>query len=190
MKKLFAGLLVLVSLTTVAQQDSTVAQLCAKRDSIMFRDQIWVQDSLRFYMLELVNEFRVKHYAQKLQFDSLLNKGALDHLKYLYDLNILSHYQDDATSPYFTGKTPSKRCKQPAGENAALDAVYSGDPFNQDLRVVAQVLFEILKKSPGHRANMLHRKYKTFGFAGSLENVKSISNFYFVTSIGVQTFGY
>ena len=132
-----------------------------------------------------------QHYWIKSQWSYECKKcSALDHLKYLYDLNILSHYQDDATSPYFTGKTPSKRCKQPAGENAALDAVYSGDPFNQDLRVVAQVLPKILKKSPGHRANMLHRKYKTFGFAGSLENVKSISNFYFVTSIGVQTFGY
>ena len=190
MKKLFAGLLVLVSLATVAQQDSTVAQLCARQDSIMFCDQKWVQDSLRFYMLELVNEFRVKHFAQKLQFDSLLNKGALDHLKYLNDLKIISHDQDDATSPYFTGKTPTERCKQLAGENLAEDVRFLNNPFDQDLKAVAQSMFKLWKESPRHRANMLDRKYKTIGFAGSIKHVKITENFYSIDAMGVQTFGF
>ena len=184
MKKLFA--IVLVSLTTTAQQDSTV----------MTRDQCGVQDSLRYYMLELVNEFRVMRHRKPLQYDSLLNTGAIDHLKYINDIGTITHEQKDKSSPYFTGKTPSKRCNKPAGENVAVAYTSTYQPIDMNLKQLATDLFENWKESPGHRANMLGFSYKKFGFAASMsirtENKVEpfVHSHYFMERMGVQTFSY
>jgi len=181
MKKLFVGLFVLFSLSVSAQQyqasDLTECNL--------------TQDSLRFYMLKYVNEFRVKNRRQPLQYDSSLNVGAFNHSLYLACHDEFAHIETESNSKYYTGKTPSVRCKMlSVGENCAMNYCYADSlngPLSANERELAKELVEQWERSPGHRANMLGN-YTKFRFGLSLRfyNISGSVSMYKV--FAVQTF--
>jgi len=155
MKRLFVGLFVLVSLSVSAQQHQSIDLL----------EYNLTQDSIRFYMLEYLNEFRVKHYKRPLTYDSALNVGALNHSLYLACHNEFTHIATKTNSPYFTGRRPTQRCGMPASENVATRWQYVS--LNATPKQIAKSLIEQWERSPGHRENML-ADHRYFGFGLSL----------------------
>ena len=155
MKRLFVGLFVLVSLSMSAQQYQSIDLL----------EYNLTQDSIRFYMLEYLNEFRVKNHKQSLTYDSALNVGALNHSLYLACHNEFTHIATKTNSPYFTGRRPTQRCGMPASENIASRWQYVS--LNATPKQIAKSLIEQWEQSPGHRANML-ADHRYFGFGLSL----------------------
>jgi uncharacterized protein YkwD len=140
------------------------------------------QDSMRIYMLQLVNDFRVKYHKGTLQYDSSLNVGAMNHAIYMSSYSCddeeWGHYQHDSTNKYFTGYSPSDRCQMPAGENAAADVWFIGMTMKQ----ISKSVFDTWVRSKYHRQNMLDRRYELFGYALVLR--KKMSE----TTISLQDF--
>ena len=157
MKKLFVALFVLFSISVSAQQFQ----------SIDISEYGFTQDSLRFYMLKYINEFRAKHYKKPLQYDSALNVGAFNHSLYLACHKEFVHIATETDSPYFTGKTPTDRCGLNAAENCTSRWNYVG--MNATQKQIAKSLIEKWEQSPDHRANMLAKR-RYFGFGLSLRN--------------------
>src|SRR6056300_57696 len=174
MKKLFIGLFVLFSLSVSAQQ----------YQASDLTECNFTQDSLRFYMLKYVNEFRVKNRRQPLQYDSSLNVGAFNHSLYLACHDEFDHIATDRDSKYYTGKTPSARCGTLATENCAMNYCYT----DSKMKKVAKELVEQWERSPGHRANMLDNHTK-FGFGLSLRFRNTMNSSISVYKVfAVQTF--
>jgi len=161
MKKIVVALFVLFSVSVSAQQ----------YQSSDLTECNFTQDSLRFYMLKYVNEFRVKNRRQPLQYDSALNVGAFNHSLYLSCHDEFTHIATDSNSKYYTGKTPSSRCGMFASENCVRSGCYTDSKMNE----VAKELVEIWERSPGHRANMLGNHTK-FGFGLSLRFQNTMNN--------------
>ena len=140
------------------------------------------QDSMRIYMLQLVNDFRVKYHKGTLQYDSSLNVGAMNHAIYLSSYSSYDeewgHYQHDSTNKYFTGYSPSDRCQMLAGENVAAKVWFTGMTMKQ----ISKSIFDAWVRSKYHRQNMLDRRYELFGYALVLR--KKMSE----TTISLQDF--
>ena len=177
MKKLFVGLFVLFSLSVSAQQ----------YQASDLTECNFTQDSLRFYMLKYVNEFRVKNRRQPLQYDSALNVGAFNHSLYLACHDEFTHIATDSNSKYYTGKSPSDRCGSTintlASENCAMNYCYT----DSKMKKVAKELVEQWERSPGHRANMLDNHTK-FGFGLSLRFNRISGSVSIYKVFAVQTF--
>jgi uncharacterized protein YkwD len=162
MKKLFVVLFVLFSVSASAQQ----------YQASDLTECNFTQDSLRYYMLKYVNEFRVKNRRQPLQYDSSLNVGAFNHSLYLACHDEFAHIETESNSKYYTGKTSSSRCKMfNTGENCAM--IYCNT--DSKIKKVAKELVEQWERSPGHRANMLGY-YTKFGFGLSLRFRNTMNN--------------
>ena len=140
------------------------------------------QDSMRIYMLQLVNDFRVKYHKGTLQYDSSLNVGAMNHAIYMSSYSCddeeWGHYQHDSTNKYFTGYSPSDRCQMLAGENVVGDVWFTGMTMKQ----ISKSIFDAWVRSKYHRQNMLDRRYELFGYALVLR--KKMSE----TTISLQDF--
>ena len=177
MKKLVVSLFVLCSLSVSAQQ----------YQASDLTECNFTQDSLRFYMLKYVNEFRVKNRRQPLQYDSALNVGAFNHSLYLACHDEFTHIATDSNSKYYTGKSPSDRCGSTintlASENCAMNYCYT----DSKMKKVAKELVEQWERSPGHRANMLDNHTK-FGFGLSLRFNRISGSVSIYKVFAVQTF--
>lgn len=138
-------------------------------------------DSIRIYMLELVNEHRRKHGVHELTYDPRLTYAAEMHAKYLaygYEDGKtfwISHEQTDKKNPYYIGKYIDDRHPNISGENIVCSSVRKftakGDgkgnityTFTTN-REVAMLHFECWLKSPGHNKNMLNERWYTFSYA-------------------------
>ena len=177
MKKIVLSLVVLFSLSVSAQQ----------YQASDLTECNFTQDSLRFYMLKYVNEFRVKNRRQPLQYDSALNVGAFNHSLYLACHDEFTHIATDSNSKYYTGKSPSDRCGSTidtlASENCAMNYCYT----DSKMKKVAKELVEQWERSPGHRANMLDNHTK-FGFGLSLRFNRISGSVSIYKVFAVQTF--
>ena len=177
MKKLVVSLFVLCSLSVSAQQ----------YQASDLTECNFTQDSLRYYMLKYVNEFRVKNRRQPLQYDSALNVGAFNHSLYLACHDEFTHIATDSNSKYYTGKSPSDRCGSTintlASENCAMNYCYT----DSKMKKVAKELVEQWERSPGHRANMLDNHTK-FGFGLSLRFNRISGSVSIYKVFAVQTF--
>lgn len=177
MKKIVLSLVVLFSLSVSAQQ----------YQASDLTECNFTQDSLRFYMLKYVNEFRVKNRRQPVQYDSALNVGAFNHSLYLACHNEFTHYATESNSKYYTGKSPSDRCGSTidtfASENCAMNYCYA----DSKMKEIAKKLVEQWERSPGHRANMLGYHTK-FGFGLSLRFYHISGSVSVYKVFAVQTF--
>jgi len=162
MKKIVLSLVIFFSLSVSAQQYQA---------SDLIECNL-TQDSLRYYMLKYVNEFRVKNRRQPVQYDSALNVGAFNHSLYLACHDEFGHIETESNSKYYTGKTPSSRCRTLfVMENCAMNYCYT----DSKMKKVAKELVEQWERSPGHRANMLGNHTK-FGFGLSLRFQNTMNN--------------
>jgi uncharacterized protein YkwD len=78
-------------------------------------------DSLRFYMLKYVNEFRTDLGFHELQADSFCNQAAQNHSFYMAKNGVCSH-REDSRKEGFTGRTPLDRGVY--GENAQMNTFF------------------------------------------------------------------
>jgi uncharacterized protein YkwD len=113
-------------------------------------------DSLRFYMLELVNEFRTNLGVHELQADSFCNQAAQNHSVYMAKNNVCSH-SEDSRKEGFTGRTHLDRGVY--GENAQFYIFFKETPT----KYIAKILFKRWEASPGHNAGMKRGQYFGFG---------------------------
>jgi uncharacterized protein YkwD len=113
-------------------------------------------DSLRFYMLELVNEFRTDLGFRELQPDSFCNQAAQNHSVYMAKNNVCVHIEDPR-KPGFAGRTPLDRGV--GSENAQLYIFFKETPTKD----IAKILFKRWEASPGHNTTMRQRRYFGFG---------------------------
>ena len=119
-------------------------------------------DSLRFYMLELVNEFRTDLGFHELQADSFCNQSAQNHSFYMAKNGVCSH-SEDSRKEGFTGRKPLDRGVY--GENAQMNTFFYGTSS----KVIAKVLFEAWKASPPHNDGMKSGQYFGLGVEVTLE---------------------
>jgi uncharacterized protein YkwD len=139
--------------------------------TIKVNAQYFSADSIRLVMVELVNEYRIKNGVGKLENLPELDKAAEKHCRYLlyyYDTTkidseqkfYITHAETDKKNPFYAGYMPWDRGRISA-ENIAVGCErYRWNSCRQ----IAVEIFEALKKSPGHNANMLNPEHKYFGF--------------------------
>lgn len=139
--------------------------------TIKVNAQYFSADSIRLVMVELVNEYRIKNGLGKLENLPELDKAAEKHCRYLlyyYDTTkidseqktYIQHHQTDKKNPFYSGYMPWDR-----GNISAENLAGGGQRYRwNSCRQVAVDIFEALKKSPGHNANMLDPEHKYFGF--------------------------
>lgn len=118
-------------------------------------------DSLRFYMLEFVNEFRTDLGFHELQLDSFCNQAAQNHSFYMANNNV-THFEDPKKVG-FTGRTPYDRGVY--GENAQNNTFFYGTSSKD----IAKKLFEAWKASPPHNNIMKGGQYFGLGVEVILE---------------------
>lgn len=119
-------------------------------------------DSIRFYMLEFVNEFRTDLGIHELQLDSFCNQAAQNHSVYMAKNRVCSH-SEDIRKEGFTGRTLSDRGVY--AENVQLNTFF----YETSSKVIAKVLFEVWKASPPHNDNMKFGRYFGFGVEVTLK---------------------
>lgn len=131
------------------------------------------KDSATQIMFNLVNEYRVSHNLNELQWCSTLQKSCLSHSRYMaYDKHC--HKETNKRNPYYTGphcwnRTKFKMC----GEN-----VQAGYEFNgvdalpwmkgtikvKTAKEIANEMFIGWTESPEHNENMLDKQWNYFAF--------------------------
>ena len=118
-------------------------------------------DSLRQMALELTNQDRVRYGLPHLRADSLLSKAAQKHAEDMLRRNYFSHYSPE-------GKTPSDRFAAVGGRNGAAEnllVLRDSSLIGAELGFKRLAFFERgWMGSPGHRQNLLDRRYGRFGF--------------------------
>lgn len=139
---------------------------------------------LNKHLVLATNAYREKHGVSLLKQIDIQQQAVKSHCKYLFyesqETNsiILSHNQNRPSNPFYTGKSFSNRVefiskgiKFYGGENLLSSFVYLKDfdtsRLEESARKLAyRLVFDQWHNSPGHRANMLNRTYKTIGTAG------------------------
>ena len=118
-------------------------------------------DSLRQMALELTNQDRARYGLPRLRADSLLSKAAQRHAEDMLRRNYFSHYSPE-------GRTPSDRFAAVGGRNGAAEnllVLRDSSLIGTELSFDRLAYFERgWMGSPGHRQNLLDRRYGRFGF--------------------------
>ena len=133
------------------------------------------KDSVIQIMFTLVNEHRVSHNLNELEWCNILQKSCLSHSKYQgYDGGVCGHYEDDKKNPYYTGPNSWDRTNIDGTlENALVRYDFNGidaNPWmNRTLKIrnaneLANEMFTQWKTSSGHNENMLDKNWNYFAF--------------------------
>jgi uncharacterized protein YkwD len=113
-------------------------------------------DSVKIYLIEMINAERVRKGAGVLSYDNNLEISAQKHTEYMFIENILSHYEHNKENPYYTALDPWDRgC---VSENCLKGTIKF---FNN--KYVATTMFNTWCKSPGHYKNMINKKHSSMG---------------------------
>jgi uncharacterized protein YkwD len=139
---------------------------------------------LNRHLFLATNAYRLKHGLPALQSISIQDSAAENQCKYLIDetqkvnVMLLSHEQINMSNPYYTGKSFTDRVeflakdKQFYGGENLLYSYFDLKDFNEEKldqcakKLANRLVFVEWHNSPGHRKNMLNRKYKTVGVYG------------------------
>lgn len=125
-----------------------------------------VRHDLELKMLEMINTERTRDGLATLRFDEELAQVARKHSRDMLSRAYFSHYTPEGKSPFDRMNEDGIRFLT-AGENLALA---------QNLKLAHQGLME----SPGHRANILHRAYRSVGIGiidGGIHGIIITQNF-------------
>jgi uncharacterized protein YkwD len=118
-------------------------------------------DFLRQTALDLANRDRSRYGSSTLRPDALLTKAAQRHAEDMLRRNYFSHYSPE-------GKTPSDRFLAVGGRIGAAENIFmmrDSSLVNAPIGVNRLKFFERgWMQSPGHRRNLLDRRYGRFGF--------------------------
>jgi uncharacterized protein YkwD len=118
-------------------------------------------DYLRQIALDLANQDRARHGFSALRPDALLTKAAQRHAEDMLRRNYFGHYSPE-------GRTPSDRFLAVGGRIGAAENLFmlrDSSLVNAPIGVDKLAFFERgWMRSPGHRQNLLDRRYGRFGF--------------------------
>lgn len=145
-------------------------------------------NSVEFYFLEKLNEYREKRRIPKLELDSNLTKAAQDHANYIHyevtkNLNPkgYSHIQNNLDNPYYSGVKPVDRLskyKDTKYKKTGENIVRFGNNTNKG---IAEFIFKLWLTSPDHKKIMLDKSYKKIGLGLKYDkNNNKIKNGYAV----------
>jgi uncharacterized protein YkwD len=116
---------------------------------------------LRQVALDLANQDRSRHGFSALRPDALLTKAAQRHAEDMLRRKYFSHYSPE-------GRTPSDRFLAVGGRIGAAENIFTmrdSSLVNAPIGVDRLAFFERgWMRSPGHRRNLLDRRYGRFGF--------------------------
>jgi uncharacterized protein YkwD len=118
-------------------------------------------DFLRQTALDLANRDRSRYGSSTLRSDALLTKAAQRHAEDMLRRNYFSHYSPE-------GRTPTDRFLAVGGRIGAAENIFmirDSSLVNAPIGVDRLAFFERgWMRSPGHRQNLLDRRYGRFGF--------------------------
>lgn len=107
------------------------------------------QPELEAQMLKLVNQERIAHGLKPLQADTALRRVARQHSADMFRRGYFSHYSPEGADAADRIRAAGVRFKT-AGENLALAPTLN-------------IAHKSLMNSPGHRANILHKRFRKAG---------------------------
>jgi uncharacterized protein YkwD len=118
-------------------------------------------DFLRQMALDLANQDRARRGFSTLRPDALLTKAAQRHAEDMLRRNYFSHYSPE-------GRTPSDRFLAVGGRIGAAENIFmlrDSSLANAPIGADRLAFFERgWMRSPGHRQNLLDRRYGRFGY--------------------------
>jgi uncharacterized protein YkwD len=131
-------------------------------------------DSIQFYFLEIINEYRISKGVDKLEIDSNLTDIAQNHANYIHYEVVknfndegYSHIQKNKENPYYVGKYLSDRLDN-SGENICK---YRDIKEKSD-KLIATILFNKWKDSKNHNENMLNPSFKKMGIGFKFDKIQ------------------
>jgi uncharacterized protein YkwD len=156
-----------------------------------FSQEVRDIDSIKIYLHEMINEFRVSEGTNSLIYDTLIEEVAVTHNKYLryeYDVNNkqISHYQENKENPYFTGYSVTDRCTYENGSKLyCAEVIRKGSFFpGQSSKEQAKDIFEGWKNSKEHRKILLDDQFdKNSINVNVTEKIGRFPDLYFVTMV-------
>jgi uncharacterized protein YkwD len=172
MKKLFLAASLLVSSLAFGQVKLTSNQL-HRADSIV-KSNIDFK-SIEAELITLINAYRSSLNLDTLKYDSKVHNAAKCQVDYNISINKLTHDNIGELNGIlervekFTGIRPST-----AGEVLANMSPLCSSAFDQ---TIAEYIFEMWRKSPGHNAILISPKMKSIGVSINRKDNKSAAIF-------------
>jgi uncharacterized protein YkwD len=136
-------------------------------------------DSVKLYLIDLINEERVRKGAGVLSYDNNLEVSAQKHTEYMFIENVISHDEYNKENPYYVGLSAWDRgCD---GENC-----FRGTSQFSHNKNLAKLLFKSWCNSPGHYKTMINKKYSSMGIG--LKNTEPSLTLKLFTTYSTVTF--
>lgn len=139
--------------------------------------QVVSVDSVKHYLVEIINEHRVNNGLSVLTYDSNLESSAQKHTNYMFVENVLSHDELNKDNPYYVGLSPWDR-------GCSDEICFKGTLQFTNNKDVAMLMFKTWCKSPSHYSSIVSKKNKYFGIGlNSTEPSTSLKLFIMLSTI-------
>lgn len=129
------------------------------------------QDSMAYYVLKYVNEYRAEYGLHPYILDTNLCITAINHSVYMAHEGYFGHDEPNYKSKYFTGHDNGERGS--AAENAAGSFWYAySEYFPSDKSTHQKIAREVVNMwilSPGHRENLIDPGNTRMGYGMALK---------------------
>lgn len=113
-------------------------------------------DSVKYYLVEIINDHRINKSLDVLSYDNNLEYSAQRHTEYMFVEGVLSHDELNENNPHFTGLDPWDR-----GCNDEI--CFKGTIQFKNNKDVAVFMFKAWCKSPPHYSAIISKEHKNFG---------------------------
>jgi uncharacterized protein YkwD len=143
--------------------------------------QVVSVDSVKYYLVEFINEHRINKGLSILTYDNKLESSAQKHTDYMFVEGVLSHNESNENNPNYVGFSPWDR-------GCSDEICFKGTIQFTNNRDVAILMFRTWCKSPSHYSSIISEKNKYFGVGlNSTEPSDSLKLFIMLSTI---TFNY
>lgn len=113
-------------------------------------------DSVKIYLIEMINAERVRKGAGVLSYDNNLEISAQKHTEYMFIENILSHDEHNKENPYYTALGHWDR-------GCVSEICFKGTSQFSDNKTLSKLLFKSWCNSPAHYKDMINKKHSSMG---------------------------
>lgn len=113
-------------------------------------------DSIKYYLVELINEHRITKGLGVLSYDNNLETSAQRHTDYMFIEGVLSHDELNKKNPYYVGHNPWDR-------GCSDEICFKGVLQFTNNKNVAIKMFETWCKSKAHYSAIINKEHKFIG---------------------------
>jgi uncharacterized protein YkwD len=113
-------------------------------------------DSVKIYLIELINNHRLEKGRNVLTYDSSLEVSAQKHTEYMFIENDVTHDELNKNNPFYVGYLPWDR-------GCETEICFKGGNQFTNNKNLAIFMFKAWCKSPAHYGNMMDKKHKSMG---------------------------